>query len=66
MFFITMILSRVPGEKFTEGKRYPCLDISDDQFGLRFLIPNDDGDLKYYKAEFCKYAGEKTSTEGRR
>ena len=66
MFYVTMILSKVPGEIFTEGKRYPVLDISDDQFGLRFLIPNDEGDLKYYKAEFCKFANEKTFTESRR
>ena len=56
MFYVTLDLSREPGN-FTESKQYPVIQVTDNQYGLRFLIPDDTGIMKFYKAELCKFAG---------
>lgn len=55
MFYVTVQKSDVG--KFTEGKQYPVIDVSNiTGFGVQFLIPDDTGDMRYYKYELCKYA----------
>ena len=46
----------VSGGTYTPGKAYPVLEMRDSlDYGLRFMLPDDNGEIKPVKADFCRY-----------
>lgn len=63
MFYVTMNLEEqgtnieLSKGKFTKDKIYPVINVSNNPaYGVQFLIPDDNGELRYYKYEVVRYS----------
>ncbi len=56
MFQVIPDIPKITAGKFTESKQYPVLEVKDvPGFGLQFIIPDDNGEIRQYKAEHFRY-----------